>query len=78
MADSSFDIVSKVDHMEVDNAFNQCDREISTRLILKILEQRLKNQVRSSILRQTQKRKLNLLLTSSRTNLLNVEYLLST
>ena len=35
MADSSFDIVSKVDHMEVDNAFNQCDREISTRFDFK-------------------------------------------
>jgi len=31
MADSSFDIVSKIDHMEVDNAFNQCDRELATR-----------------------------------------------
>ena len=31
MADSSFDIVSKVDQMELDNAFNQCDREIATR-----------------------------------------------
>jgi len=35
MADSSFDIVSKVDHMEVDNSFNQCDREISTRFDFK-------------------------------------------
>ena len=35
MADSSFDIVSKVDHMEVDNAFNQGDREISTRFDFK-------------------------------------------
>ncbi|MCC9310743.1 YajQ family cyclic di-GMP-binding protein [Kitasatospora sp. RB6PN24] len=31
MADSSFDIVSKVDRMEVDNAINQASREISTR-----------------------------------------------
>ena len=31
MADSSFDIVSKIDQMELDNAFNQCDREIATR-----------------------------------------------
>ena len=31
MADSSFDIVSEVDRMEVDNAFNQADREIATR-----------------------------------------------
>ena len=35
MADSSFDIVSEVDHMEVDNAFNQTDREISTRFDFK-------------------------------------------
>ena len=31
MAESSFDIVSKIDQMELDNAFNQCDREIATR-----------------------------------------------
>jgi uncharacterized protein YajQ (UPF0234 family) len=31
MADSSFDIVSKVDPMEVDNAVNQAQREITTR-----------------------------------------------
>jgi uncharacterized protein YajQ (UPF0234 family) len=30
MADSTFDIVSKIDHMEVDNAFNQCDLELAT------------------------------------------------
>ncbi len=30
MADSSFDIVSKIDQMELDNAFNQCDRELAT------------------------------------------------
>ena len=35
MADSSFDIVSEVDHMEVDNAFNQADREIATRFDFK-------------------------------------------
>jgi len=35
MADSSFDIVSEVDHMEVDNAFNQTDREINTRFDFK-------------------------------------------
>ena len=35
MADSSFDIVSKVDQMELDNAFNQCDREIATRFDFK-------------------------------------------
>jgi uncharacterized protein YajQ (UPF0234 family) len=34
MADSSFDIVSKIDQMELDNAFNQCDREIATRFDL--------------------------------------------
>src|ERR1700722_13041989 len=31
MADSSFDIVSKLDHQEVDNALNQAAKEISTR-----------------------------------------------
>jgi uncharacterized protein YajQ (UPF0234 family) len=31
MADSSFDIVSKVDHQEVDNALNQTAKEISQR-----------------------------------------------
>ena len=35
MADSSFDIVSKIDQMELDNAFNQCDREIATRFDFK-------------------------------------------
>ena len=35
MADSSFDVVSKIDHMEVDNAFNQCDRELGTRFDFK-------------------------------------------
>jgi cyclic-di-GMP-binding protein len=31
MADSSFDIVSKVDRQEVDNALNQAGKELSTR-----------------------------------------------
>ncbi len=31
MADSSFDIVSKIDHQEVDNALNQTAKEIATR-----------------------------------------------
>ncbi|CAM5647723.1 hypothetical protein SANTM175S_09135 [Streptomyces antimycoticus] len=31
MADSSFDIVSKVERQEVDNALNQASREISQR-----------------------------------------------
>ena len=35
MADSSFDIVSKIDQMELDNAFNQCDRELATRFDFK-------------------------------------------
>jgi len=34
-ADSSFDIVSTIDHMEVDNAFNQADRELGTRFDFK-------------------------------------------
>jgi uncharacterized protein YajQ (UPF0234 family) len=35
MADSSFDVVSKVDHQEVDNALNQAAREIATRFDFK-------------------------------------------
>jgi len=31
MADSSFDVVSKIDRMELDNALNQAIREIDTR-----------------------------------------------
>ena len=31
MADSSFDIVSKLDHQEVDNALNQAAKELATR-----------------------------------------------
>ena len=31
MADSTFDIVSKVDHMEAENAVNQAQKEILTR-----------------------------------------------
>jgi uncharacterized protein YajQ (UPF0234 family) len=41
MADSSFDIVSKIDHMELDNAFNQCDREIATRYDFKNTETKI-------------------------------------
>jgi cyclic-di-GMP-binding protein len=35
MADSSFDIVNKVDHQEVDNALNQTAKEISQRFDFK-------------------------------------------
>jgi cyclic-di-GMP-binding protein len=35
MADSSFDIVSKVDHQEVDNALNQTAKELSQRFDFK-------------------------------------------
>jgi cyclic-di-GMP-binding protein len=35
MADYSFDIVSKVDRMEVDNALNQAQRELATRFDFK-------------------------------------------
>jgi uncharacterized protein YajQ (UPF0234 family) len=35
MADSSFDIVSKVDHQEVDNALNQAAKEIAQRFDFK-------------------------------------------
>ena len=31
MADPSFDVVSKVDHQEVDNALNQANKELGTR-----------------------------------------------
>jgi cyclic-di-GMP-binding protein len=35
MADSSFDIVSKIDHQEVDNAINQTAKEVSQRFDFK-------------------------------------------
>jgi hypothetical protein len=35
MADSSFDIVSKVDHQEVDNALNQASKEVAQRFDFK-------------------------------------------
>lgn len=35
MADSSFDVVSKVDHQEVDNALNQAAKELATRFDFK-------------------------------------------
>jgi cyclic-di-GMP-binding protein len=35
MADSSFDIVSKIDHQEVDNALNQTQKEVSQRFDFK-------------------------------------------
>jgi uncharacterized protein YajQ (UPF0234 family) len=35
MADSSFDIVSKIDHQEVDNALNQAAKEIAQRFDFK-------------------------------------------
>ncbi len=35
MADSSFDIVSKVDHQEVDNALNQAAKELAQRFDFK-------------------------------------------
>ena len=35
MADSSFDIVSKIDRQEVDNALGQTAREIATRFDFK-------------------------------------------
>ena len=41
MAESSFDIVSKIDQMELDNAFNQCDREIATRYDFKNTETKI-------------------------------------
>ena len=41
MADSSFDIISKIDQMELDNAFNQCDREIATRYDFKNTETKI-------------------------------------
>jgi uncharacterized protein YajQ (UPF0234 family) len=41
MADSSFDIVSKVDLQEVRNAFGQAEKEIATRYDLKRVDARL-------------------------------------
>lgn len=38
MADSSFDIVSKVDAQEVDNAVNQCAKEVAQRYDFKNVE----------------------------------------
>ena len=38
MADSSFDIVSKVDRQEVDNALNQAAKELSTRFDFRGIE----------------------------------------
>ena len=35
MADSSFDVVSKVDHQEVDNALNQASKEVGQRFDFK-------------------------------------------
>ncbi len=35
MADSSFDIVSKLDHQEIDNAINQAQREVAQRFDFK-------------------------------------------
>ncbi len=35
MADSSFDIVSKLDHQEIDNALNQAQRELTQRFDFK-------------------------------------------
>jgi len=35
MADASFDVVSKIDRMELDNAINQAIREIDTRFDFK-------------------------------------------
>ena len=35
MADFSFDIVSEINQMELDNAFNQADREVGTRFDFK-------------------------------------------
>lgn len=43
MADSSFDIVSKVDLQEVDNAFNQASKEIAQRYDFKGTEAELKS-----------------------------------
>lgn len=38
MADSSFDIVSKIDRQEADNALNQCAKELSSRFDFKNTE----------------------------------------
>jgi len=43
MADSSFDIVSKVDSMELENAVNQAHKELSTRYDFKGVDASLKH-----------------------------------
>ena len=42
MADSSFDIVSKVDSMELENAVNQAHKELSQRYDFKGIDASLK------------------------------------
>ena len=41
MADSSFDVVSKVEHQEVDNALNQAAKELATRFDFRGTETRI-------------------------------------
>jgi uncharacterized protein YajQ (UPF0234 family) len=49
MADSSFDVVSKVDRQEVDNALNQAAKELSTRFDFRGTDTRIEWQGEESI-----------------------------
>jgi uncharacterized protein YajQ (UPF0234 family) len=49
MADSSFDVVSKVEHQEVDNALNQAAKELSTRFDFRGTETRIEWQGEETI-----------------------------
>jgi uncharacterized protein YajQ (UPF0234 family) len=49
MADSSFDVVSKVDRMELDNALNQASREIATRFDFKNTESETEERAKAAL-----------------------------
>jgi uncharacterized protein YajQ (UPF0234 family) len=56
MADSSFDVVSKVDRMELDNALNQASREVATRFDFKNPSQYLAPCIKIHLLKTNQSR----------------------
>ena len=49
MADSSFDIVSEVDHQEADNALNQAAKELSQRFDFRTRRPQLSGKVRRTL-----------------------------
>ena len=53
MADSSFDVVSKVDKQEVDNAMNQASKEIGTRYDFRDTQASVERRGSPAVLRQT-------------------------